>query len=108
MAVGDPAQCEALRDQQMYDVRTHKRTSEEGDRQAVRLSNRGLSVYSEFSEVIILTKAHRLTKIDNPTTPEELPSMTAPTSSCRFSADFAIWSGLAKIITGSVSESEVS
>ena len=71
MGVGDPAQCEALMDQQMYDVRTHKRTADEGDRQNVRLSNRGLSVYSEFAEVIILTKTHRLTKVENPTSPEE-------------------------------------
>ena len=36
------------------------------------MSNRGLSVYSEFTKVIVLTKTHRLTKIDNPKTKEEV------------------------------------
>ena len=71
VGVGDPAQCEAIFDQQMYDVRSHKKTTLEGDAPSVQLSNRGLSVYSEFSDVIILTKAHRLTKIDDPQTPED-------------------------------------
>ena len=35
------------------------------------MSNRGLGVYSEFTKVIVLTKTHRLTKIDNPKTEEE-------------------------------------
>ena len=31
VAVGDPAQCEAIMDQQIYDVSSHKKTSEEGE-----------------------------------------------------------------------------
>ena len=68
VGVGDPAQCEAIMDQQIYDVRPHKKTVDEGDSRAVLLSNRGLSVYSEFTHVIVLTKTHRLTKIDDPQT----------------------------------------
>ena len=55
-------------DQQIYDVEPHKRTATEGDTRAVLLSNRGLCVYSEFTKVIVLTKTHRLTKIDDPKT----------------------------------------
>ena len=58
-------------DQQIYDVHPHKRTTTDGDSRAVLLSNRGLSVYSEFTQVIVLTKTHRLTKIDDPKTEEE-------------------------------------
>ena len=72
VAVGDPAQCEAIMDQQIYDVKPHKETADEGDKRSVLLSNRGLSVYSEFVKVVILTKTHRLTKIDDPKTPEEV------------------------------------
>ena len=71
VAVGDPAQCEAIMDQQIYDVKPHKETADESDKRSVQLSNRGLSVYSEFVKVIILTKTHRLTKIEDPQTPED-------------------------------------
>ena len=71
VAVGDPAQCEAIRDQQLYDMTSHNSTSTEPDRQAVRLSNRGLEIYADFPKVILLTKAHRLTKIDDPKSPED-------------------------------------
>ena len=68
VAVGDPAQCEALFDQQLYDVTTHKDTSTHPDQQSVQLSNRGLDIYTDFPKVILLTKAHRLAKIDTPQT----------------------------------------
>ena len=71
IGVGDPAQCEAILDQQIYDTVSHKKTSTEGDKQVVHLSNQGLHVYAGFDKVIVLTKAHRLTNIDNPTTAEE-------------------------------------
>ena len=59
IGVGDPAQCEAIMDQQMYDVKSHKNTADHGDKSSVLLSNRGLNVYSEFTKVVILTKTHR-------------------------------------------------
>ena len=71
VAVGDPAQCEAIMDQQLYDVASHRQTADAGERPSVLLSNRGLSVYAEFTKVIILTKAHRLTKVENPETEED-------------------------------------
>ena len=66
--VGDPAQCEAIRDQQIYDTVPHKRTASDHDQQHVQLSNRGLEVYNSFRKVVVLTKTHRLTKIENPQT----------------------------------------
>ena len=60
-----------MRDQQIYDVKPHKKSVEDLDQQHVLLSNRGLHVYSEFTKVVVLTTAHRLTKVENPTTPAE-------------------------------------
>ena len=71
VAVGDPAQCEAMHDQQIYNTTPHKGTSTEGDKQHVQLSNRGLEVYSSFNKVIVLTKTHRLTMIQDPQTQAE-------------------------------------
>ena len=50
VCVGDPAQCEAMGDQQLYDVKPHKRTQDGETNAAARFSNIGLSVYSEFQE----------------------------------------------------------
>ena len=58
-------------DQQIYDVKPHKKSVEEADQRSVLLSNRGLAVYSEFTKVVVLTTAHRLTTIENPTTDED-------------------------------------
>ena len=69
--VGDPAQCEAIMDQQIYDTVPHKKTATDHDQKHVHLSNRGLEVYNTFKQVVVLTKTHRLTKIDNPQTPAE-------------------------------------
>ena len=71
VAVGDPAQCEAMHDQQIYNTTPHKGTSTDGDKQHVQLSNRGLEVYSSFNKVIVLTKTHRLTMIQDPQTQAE-------------------------------------
>ena len=58
--VGDVAQCEAMMDRQIYDTDPHKRTSEVQEESSAKFSNAGLSVYSNFDEVIILTHVHRL------------------------------------------------
>ena len=71
VAVGDPAQCEAMHDQQSYNTTPHKGTANDGDKQHVQLSNRGLEVYSSFTKVIVLTKTHRLTMIKEPKTKAE-------------------------------------
>ena len=68
--VGGPAQCEAIMDQQMYDVAPHKDTAVAHDKSHVLLSNRGLHVYSSFTKVVVLTKTHRLTTIEDPKTTE--------------------------------------
>ena len=60
VCVGDPAQCEAIMDQQMYDKDPHKRTNDMEEDSAAKLSNAGLNVYTQFDEVIILTHVHRL------------------------------------------------
>ena len=58
-------------DQQIYDTVPHKRTAGEHAQQHVQLSNRGLEVYNSFTKVVVLTKTHRLTKIENPKTAAE-------------------------------------
>ena len=60
VSVGDPAQCEALFDQQIYDLDARKIPADAGETSAPTLSNRGLDVYAQFDDVIILTKCHRL------------------------------------------------
>ena len=70
--VGDPAQCEAIMDQQIYDTTPHRDTTTDMGKQSVTLSNRGLDVYSNFTKVIVLTKTHRLTMIEDPKTKEEV------------------------------------
>ena len=50
--VGDPAQCEAIMDQQIYDTVPHKKTAGDHDQQHVQLSNRGLEVYNSFKKVV--------------------------------------------------------
>ena len=68
---GDPAQCEAISDQQMYDTTAHKDTATASDAQKVLLSNTGLTIYKEFDEVVILSKIHRLTQLSEPKTEEQ-------------------------------------
>ena len=69
VAVGDPAQCEAMGDQQIYDTTPHKDTLEQSPH--AMLSNRGLKVYAGFDEVVVLTTCHRLRFIDKPDLTEE-------------------------------------
>ena len=72
VGIGDPARCEAIGPQQVYDCTLHKDTVLDVDATNVALSNRGLDVHSEFSEVVVLSNVHRLHKHDAPPTPEEI------------------------------------
>ena len=71
VCVGDPAQCEAMKDQQLYDVTPHKDTGSEQAKESARFSNIGLSVYDEFEDVIILSTVHRLRFIEKPNMSQE-------------------------------------
>ena len=72
VCIGDPAQCDAMGDEQFHDERPKQDKSEDGNCKDTRLSNIGLSVYAEFDEVVILTHVHRMSHIDNPKTDEDL------------------------------------
>ena len=69
VAVGDPGQCEAICDQQMYDARPHHATAEGSE--AAALSNVGLDLWNTFDEVIVLSAVHRLRTVDQPSTDAE-------------------------------------
>ena len=58
--IGDPAQCDAMGDEQFYHEKPQKDNSMNEDCKHRRLSNIGLSVYAEFDEVVILTHNHRV------------------------------------------------
>ena len=63
VAVGDPAQCEAIFDQQLYDPLPRSPTAEVGGLSAnAKLSNLGLHVYSTFQNVVILKTPQRVRK----------------------------------------------
>ena len=64
VCVGDPAQCEAMQDQQIYDVTPHRKTALDEPPECAKFSNIGLSVYSEFDDVIVLSTVHRLRFIE--------------------------------------------
>lgn len=68
---GDPAQCEAISDQQMYDTTAHRETASAGEAKKVQLSNAGLSIYEEFDHVVVLSKIHRLTQLSEAKTEEQ-------------------------------------
>lgn len=68
---GDPAQCEAISDQQPYDTCAHRETASAGESKKVALSNVGLAIYEEFDHVVILSKTHRLTQLGEPKTEEQ-------------------------------------
>ena len=51
-------------DQQIYDSDPHKRTADVQEERSAKFSNAGLTVYSRFDEVIILTHVHRLHTLD--------------------------------------------
>ena len=69
VAAGDPAQCEAMGDQQIYDTTPHRETLEQSPH--ALLSNRGLKVYAGFDEVVLLTTFYRLRFIEKPNLAEE-------------------------------------
>ena len=71
VGVCDPAQIEAINEQQMYDTSLHKETHAQSCTDRVVLSNSGLGVYSGFSEVIILQTVHRASFHANPIAAEE-------------------------------------
>ena len=68
VCVGDPAQCQAIFDQQIYDTDVHPDTTKTPLAQKVQLSNSGLELYNSFDKVIILQTVHRLKQIENPQT----------------------------------------
>ena len=72
VCVGDPAQCEAIWDQQLYDCAPHTDTSTRADAQHVSLSNRGLTVYGEFDKAVVLSNVHRLQTVGDADTPEKI------------------------------------
>ena len=59
VCIGDPAQCEALGDDQYYDPYPKSDTGDKVSPAIARLSNAGLSVYNTFDEVVLLTNVHR-------------------------------------------------
>ena len=69
VCVGDPGQCQALFDQQLYDITPHKNTVEMTE--SSQLSNRGLEIYNEFDKYVILNEVHRVKVIKDPKTPED-------------------------------------
>ena len=71
VCVGDPAQIQAIGDQQIYDTGPHPLTAKNAMAQAVWLSNTGREIYSEFDKVIVLQTTHRLAYVENPETPED-------------------------------------
>ena len=62
VCIGDPAQCQALFDQQMYDLEPHEKTRSHPMQQDVRLSNRGRDIYNQIDLVVVLDEIHRLSK----------------------------------------------
>ena len=72
VGIGDPAQCDAMGDDQFYDERPRQDKSTDEDSTHTRLSNIGLSVYAEFDEVIILTHVHRMSHIRDPKNAEDI------------------------------------
>ena len=74
VCIGDPAQCQALFDQQIYDVEPHAKTMTNPLQQDVQLSNKGLDIYREIDLVIVLSAIRRLSKhtaADGPSLTEE-------------------------------------
>ena len=55
----------------MYDMAPHQQTKENGQSASVKLSNRGLELYSSFDDVVILTTCHRLRTMANPKNEDE-------------------------------------
>ena len=62
VCVGDRPQCQALFDQQIYDIEPHSKTQTHPLRQDVRLSHQGLEIYRAIDNAIILSEVHRVIK----------------------------------------------
>ena len=62
VCVGDPAQCQEIFDQQLYDTEIHPDTDKTPLAPKVLLSNSGLELYKSFVTVIISQTVHRLNK----------------------------------------------
>ena len=61
VCVGDPAQCEAIFDQQIYDMQPKPPSAQNGHLDScARLSNVGLQVYSSFHAAIVLKTPQRV------------------------------------------------
>ena len=63
ISVGDPGQCAAMHDQQMFDTDKHPNTTKDNATNAPLHSNVGLEVYGSFDECIILSTVYRLNKV---------------------------------------------
>ena len=59
LCVGDPGQCAAQHDQQLYDIDRHPNISGDSATSAPVHSNVGLEVYRSFTDCIILTSVYR-------------------------------------------------
>ena len=64
ISVGDPGQCAASHDQQIFDIDKHPDTSEDTATRAPVHSNVGLEVYRSFEDCIILTTVYRFNKVN--------------------------------------------
>ena len=55
----------------MYDTTPHKDTGADASAR-IMLSNCGLAVYEEFTEAVVLSKAHCLQALDGADTPDKI------------------------------------
>ena len=70
VCVGDPGQCQAMFDQQLYDTNPHSKSKDFTSN--AKLSNRGLQIYEECDKYIILNNVHRINVIKNPKSQEDI------------------------------------
>ena len=70
VCVGDPGQCQAMFDQQLYDTNPHSQSKDFTSN--AKLSNRGLQIYEECDKYIILNNVHRINVIENPKSQEDI------------------------------------
>ena len=70
VCVGDPGQCQAMFDQQLYDTNPHSQSKDFTSN--AKLSNRGLQIYEECDKYIILNNVHRINVIKTPKSQEDI------------------------------------
>ena len=58
-------------DQQLYDLAAHKDTASGGNSATARYSNKGLAIYADFHDVIVLSTAHRIQTFKAPSNETE-------------------------------------